>query len=267
MGYSFNDRLKQFCESKNNRLCIGLDIDPDKLIRKSNSRLKDIELLAKDIIDSTITFCPVYKPNMAFYERFGSKGYAIMERIVDYIDGRAITIADGKRGDIGNTTIQYAKAIFDTIGFDSITVSPYMGTDSIKPFIANKSKGAFVLCLTSNPSSIDLQYLNMNSKNYLYENVAELVKDLNIDGNLGLVVGATNSKDMEGLRHKSSGLPWLIPGIGAQGGSLENSISIGNKNDIGIVNISRAIIYAGNGSIEDIVQSAMHYTKKIRELL
>ena len=225
-----------------------------------------MEDFAKDIIDSTISFCPVYKPNMAFYERFGSNGYALMERLVEYINGRAITIADGKRGDIGNTTKQYAYSIFNKIGFDSITVAPYMGRDSINPFIENKEKGAFVLCLTSNKSAEDFQFAKINN-GMLYEHVAKVSVSLNIRENIGLVVGATNKHQMDELRDISPKLPWLIPGIGAQGGDLEASISIGNRNAIGIVNVSRGILYAGDGSLDTIVNSAQNYTDQIRKYL
>tara|TARA_B110000438_G_scaffold110424_1_gene108335 strand:+ start:103 stop:903 length:801 start_codon:yes stop_codon:yes gene_type:complete len=266
VSLSFNNKLKLICEARNNRLCLGLDLDPEKLSSKIGNDLENMESFAKDIIDATISFCPVYKPNLAFFERFGSKGYALMERLVDHINGRAMTIADGKRGDIGNTTNQYATAIFDTIGFDAITVAPYMGRDSIHPFIQNEEKGAFVLCLTSNASASDLQF-SKKDDDYLYEYVAKLSVELNTQSNIGLVVGATNPTQMESLRNISSGLSWLIPGIGAQGGDLEASISIGNKNGVGIVNVSRGILYAGNGSLNAIVDSAQNYTNKIREIL
>ena len=266
MASSFNNRLKAICVARNNRLCLGLDLDPEKLPAEIGNDLENMESFAKDIIDATIPFCPVYKPNLAFFERFGSKGYALMERLVEHINGRAITIADGKRGDIGNTTNQYATAIFDTIGFDAITVAPYMGRDSIRPFIQNEEKGAFVLCLTSNISATDLQF-SKNGDDYLYESVAKLSVELNTRSNIGLVVGATNPTQMELLRNISLGLSWLIPGIGAQGGDLEASISIGNKNGIGIVNVSRGILYSGNGSLDAIVESAQNYTNQIREIL
>lgn len=266
MSLSFNKKLELICQERNNRLCLGLDLDPEKLPSKTGNDLDSMESFAKDIIDSTISFCPVYKPNLAFFERFGSKGYALMERLVEHINGRAITIADGKRGDIGNTSNQYALAIFDTIGFDAITVAPYMGRDSIHPFINNEAKGAFILCLTSNPSASDLQFSKKND-NFLYEYVAKLSLELNTQNNIGLVVGATNPTQMESLRKISPGLSWLIPGIGAQGGDLEASISIGNMNGVGIVNVSRGILYAGNGSLDAIVKSAQNYTNKIREIL
>ena len=265
MKKSFNERLMSRCKETNNRLCIGLDIDPDKL-PASVSNFKSIELFIKDIIDSTIDFCPVYKPNLAFYERFGSKGFNLLENIVDFIGDRAITIADGKRGDIGNTSKHYANSIFNQFGFDAITISPYMGTDSITPFMQDKSKGVFVLCLTSNNSSKDFQFLTKNDTP-LYQLVADKTKSLNINNNLGLVVGATNDNQMLSLREKSEGLSWLIPGVGTQGGNLETSVKIGNKNSIGIINISRSIIYSGDGSINDISEAALNYTRKIRSFL
>ncbi len=266
MENNFNIKLRDICNQKNNRLCIGLDIDPDKLPESFDKSLQGLESFAKDIIDATVSFCPVYKPNMAFYERFGSAGYALVERLVDHINGRAITIADAKRGDIGNTTKQYAKAVFNSIGFDAITVAPYMGRDSIIPFIEDKTKGAFVLCLTSNKSAEELQYKTDNVTT-LYEDVANLVVELNINNNLGLVVGATKTEQMRSLRKQTQGISWLIPGIGAQGGSLEESVSIGNQNGTGIINVSRGILYAGDVSLDAIVESAKDYTKQIRETM
>ena len=174
MDKSFNQRLLEQCEKTNNRLCIGLDVDPDKLPANIKG-FQSIEDFVKDLIDSTIDFCPVYKPNLAFYERFGSKGIALLENLVKHIGERAITIADGKRGDIGNTSNHYADAMFNEFGFDSITISPYMGEDSINPFIQNRSKGAFVLCLTSNKSADDFQMIK-NNETPLYECVAKKVQ-------------------------------------------------------------------------------------------
>tara|TARA_X000001036_G_scaffold252574_1_gene235075 strand:- start:14104 stop:14898 length:795 start_codon:yes stop_codon:yes gene_type:complete len=264
MENSFNNRLLNQCNQTNNRLCIGLDIDPDKL-PSHISDLKSVESFTKEIIDATIDFCPVYKPNFAFYERFGSKGFALLENIASHIGNRAITIADAKRGDIGNTSKHYADSIFNQFGFDSITISPYMGSDAIIPFIEDETKGAFILCLTSNDSAKDFQFITENH-NQLYEIVADKTKALNNNNNLGLVVGATNKEQMLALREKNS-LPWLIPGIGVQGGDLETSIKVGNQNGIGIVNVSRSVIYSGNGSINEIYKSALNYTEQIRSFL
>ena len=177
MEKSFNEQLLEKCNETNNRLCIGLDVDPDRL-PPNISDFESIEIFIKEIIDSTIDFCPVYKPNLAFYERFGSRGLLLLENIVDYIGTRAITIADGKRGDIGNTSKHYAEAIFYEFGFDAITISPYMGSDSITPFIRDKTKGVFVLCLTSNESSKDFQFIVENDIP-LYQAVANKTKSLN----------------------------------------------------------------------------------------
>ena len=197
--------------------------------------------------------------------RFGAKGFVLLENIVTHIGDRAITIADAKRGDIGNTSKHYAHSIFDQLGFDSVTIAPYMGSDAITPFIEDETKGVFVLCLTSNNSAKDFQFITENN-NQLYETVADKTKSLNKNNNLGLVVGATNKKQMSALREKNS-LPWLIPGIGAQGGDLETSIRVGNQNGVGIVNVSRSVIYAGNGSIDEISKSALNYTEQIRSFL
>ena len=264
MENSFNNRLLDKCNLTNNRLCIGLDIDPDKL-PFCVSDLACVEDFTKDIIDSTIDFCPVYKPNFAFYERFGPKGFTLLKNIVSHIGDRAITIADAKRGDIGNTSKHYAHSIFNQFGFDSVTIAPYMGSDAITPFIEDKTKGVFVLCLTSNNSAKDFQFITENN-NQLYEFVADKTESLNKNNNLGLVVGATNKEQMSALREKNS-LPWLIPGIGAQGGDLETSIKVGNQKGVGIVNVSRSVIYAGNGSIDEISKSALDYTKQIRSFL
>ncbi len=262
----FNTLLAEACRNKNNRLCLGLDLDPDRMAPGSDTSLKGMKAFAQDVINATLDICPVYKLNLAFYERFGSKGYQLMEELVDYIGGRAVTIADGKRGDIGNTSRQYARALFETIGFDAVTVSPYMGRDSILPFIENPEKGVFVLCLTSNPGANDLQTLTSDQRS-IYLHIAELVNELNGKDNLGLVVGATNPEFMSELRTSSQGLSWLIPGIGAQGGDLETSIQVGNDGGTGIINVSRGILYAGDGSLKAVETAARDYTEQIRKLL
>ena len=153
MSLSFNKRLQEVCNEKNNRLCIGLDVDPDHFPIGRGNSIEEMETFLKNVIDGTISFCPVYKPNFAFYERFGSKGYALLERVVDHVGGRAIVIADAKRGDIGNTSRQYAKAILDDMGCDAITLSPYMGRDSIEPFIDKEDKGVFLINLPNDASN------------------------------------------------------------------------------------------------------------------
>ena len=173
---SFNDNLRNECIKKNNRLCIGLDVDNNDLKNTSLSFMKDY---IKDIIDSTIDLCPVYKINFAFYEKHGSKGFEILEDLAKFIDQRAMTIADAKRGDIGNSSKYYAEAIFNHFNFDSITVSPYMGIDSIEPFVSfNSSKGVFILTLTSNRGSENFQKKSIDKKE-LYKHVIKMSNDLN----------------------------------------------------------------------------------------
>ena len=260
----FNEKLLDICNKKNNRLCIGLDIDNRKL---DNDSLSYMQGFINEIIDATIDICPVYKINFAFYERLGSKGFDILYKINEYIGKNAITIADSKRGDIGNSSKYYAEAIFNTLDYDAITVSPYMGEDSISPFCQFKDRGVFILCLTSNPGSANFQNKIIENEK-LYIHVAKLASKMNVDNNLGLVIGATKTDKMKKVKEFSGNLPWLMPGVGFQGGSLEDSIKISSlNNSCGIINVSRGIIYAGDGSINDIRIAAVNYTKQIRELL
>ena len=262
--HNFNDKLKEICLAKNNRLCIGLDVDNTKLKDDSLSYMKDYII---EIIEHTIDLCPIYKINFSFYERYGSKGFAILEDIVKIVDKRAITIADAKRGDIGNSSKYYAKAIFEHFNFDSVTVSPYMGSDSIKPFIDYADKGIFVLGLTSNQGSLDIQKKNIENGMSVFEHVIKMAVDMNINNNVGLVIGATNDKYLEQIKRISSNLPWLMPGVGFQGGDLKKSITLGDRNGLAIINVSRGILNAGNGDILDIRNAVIDYTEKIRENL
>ena len=177
---SFNENIKNHCLQKNNRLCIGLDVDNEKLSNQSIRYMRDFIF---DIIENTIDHCPIYKINFAFYEKHGSKGYEILEKIPEFINNRAITIADAKRGDIGNSSKYYSKAILDSLGYDSITISPYMGEDSIAPFTQNLSKGIFILCLTSNSGSNDFQHLVSNNLP-LYKHVAKKANSMNLNNNI-----------------------------------------------------------------------------------
>ena len=267
MKTNYYNRLETACQSKQSYLCIGLDFDLDKMI---NSKVKDLESLEsfiKDIIDSTIDICAVYKPNFAFYEKYGPSGMKLLENIVSHINQKSIIIADAKRGDIGNTSKKYAQAIFDYYNFDAVTIAPYMGTDSIKPFVDYTEKGIYILCLTSNKSAVDFQY-KASGDSYLYEDVAKLALSLNVNDNIGLVVGATKQENMQKIKNIAPSLTWLVPGIGAQGGDLGKSVSISNLNEgIGIINVSRSIIYAGNQSIDDIRSAAIDYNNKINKFL
>jgi len=260
---NFNSLIKEKCIKKNNRLCIGLDIDNNKLTNNSTSYM---EKFIYDIIESTIDHCPIYKINFAFYEKHGSIGFKILEKIPEIINNRAVTIADAKRGDIGNSSSYYADAILNSLGYDSITVNPYMGMDSIEPFMKYQNKGVFILCLTSNRGSSDFQKMKIEDTE-LYKHVAIKANESNINNNVGIVVGATNSNYLSEIKDICGNIPWLMPGIGFQGGDLFDSIKIEGENGLSIINVSRDIIYNGCGSIEDIRLSSLKYTEKIRKLL
>ena len=267
MRDSYYSNLEKTCKAKNSRLCIGLDFDLDKMLVPSVKDLDSLESFIKDMVDSTVDICSVFKPNFAFYEKYGHHGMKLLENIVKHIDNRAIVIADAKRGDIGNTSINYAKSIFDYYGFDAITISPYMGSDSITPFIDRPEKGIYLLCLTSNKSAMDFQY-KFSNKSFLYEDVAKLALSMNDKNNIGLVVGATKKEEISKIRNIAPSLNWLVPGIGAQGGDLEEAVTISNANKSqGVINVSRSIIYAGNQSLDDIRNATLDYNKKINKYL
>ena len=266
MKTEFYQKLKKECVGKESRLCIGLDIDYDLFPDSINKTIDGSYDFIKMIVDSTHDICALYKINLGFFEQFGYKGYELMEKVVDYIDDKAITIADGKRGDIGNSSKKYAQSIFNQIGFDSATISPYMGRDSIIPFIDDTRFGAFILCLTSNPGSSDLQKKMINDSP-MYLSVLDMLKELGQD-NIGIVVGATQEDEMRKIRSEAPLIPWLIPGIGKQGGNLEMSVKIGNENGaIGIINVSRDILYHNNSSQDDIYSRTLFYHNQIKGFL
>jgi orotidine-5'-phosphate decarboxylase len=267
MKTNYYNRLEVICQNKKSHLCIGLDFDLDKMINKTINDLSSLESFIRDIIDCTHDICAVYKPNFAFYEKYGPSGMRLLENIVSHINKRSLVIADAKRGDIGNTSASYAQAIFDYYDFDAITIAPYMGTDSIEPFISDPEKGVYILCLTSNQSASDFQYKLSNNR-HLYEDVAKLALSLNKYNNLGLVVGATKKDEMNNIRKIAPSLNWLVPGIGAQGGNLKESVCISNKdNASSVINVSRSIIYSKNQTLDDIRSAAVNYNKSINKYL
>ena len=260
---SFNSRLKSVVKEKGSCLCVGLDINPEAFGSSNLSNLKEHTF---KVIDATREFAVAYKPNFAFFERWGAAGFAWLEETVVYIGKDHITIADAKRGDIGNTASQYAESIFNHFGFDCVTLSPYMGKDSIEPFIKEKNKGAFVLCRTSNPSAEDLQNKLVNGKP-LYHDVAHLINGLNKHDNLGLVVGGTAPDELLDVRAIAPEIPLLIPGIGAQGGDLKHSVKVSNRSGVGLINISRGISFVGNMTQKEIYNATKEYEKKIKEAM
>lgn len=236
-------------KAKQSMLCVGLDTDLDK-IPEHLKRLEDpIFAFNKEIIDHTLDHAVAYKLNLAFYERHGVKGWESLVKTVNYLPNDVFKIADAKRGDIGNTADMYAKAFFDQMNFDSITLSPYMGRDSIEPFLNYADKWAIVLGLTSNNGSADIQLKKMEGgSRHVYEEVIEVVSSWGNSENIMFVVGATRGESIQHIREMLPDHFFLVPGVGAQGGSLMEVCKYGLNRDAGLlINSSRGIIYSGSG--------------------
>ncbi|MEP6616862.1 MAG: orotidine-5'-phosphate decarboxylase [Ginsengibacter sp.] len=229
---------------KKTYLCVGLDTDFDKIPKHLQSLPDAVFEFNKQIIDHTQDLCVAYKINTAFYESMGAKGWDIMQRTADYIPASHLKIADAKRGDIGNTSRQYANAFFKVLNFDAITVAPYMGEDSVKPFLEFPGKWAIVLALTSNSGSADFQQQKTGDE-WLYEKVLRKVSNWGNTGNLMFVAGATKPSELQSIRKIIPDHFILVPGVGFQGGSLSEVSKYGLNDSCGLlVNVSRAIIYA-----------------------
>ncbi len=239
---------------KKSYLCVGLDTDFDKIPKHLQSHPDAIFEFNKAIIDATQDLCVAYKINTAFYEVLGAKGWDIMQRTAAYIPKEHFTIADAKRGDIGNTSSQYAKAFFETLAFDAVTVAPYMGEDSVRPFLEFDNKWAIVLGLTSNSGSKDFEQ-QQTGNGFLYEAVLGKVSSWGNEDNLMFVVGATKATVLADIRKIIPHHFLLVPGVGFQGGSLQEVSQYGLTKDCGLlVNASRAIIYASEK--EDFAEEA-----------
>jgi orotidine-5'-phosphate decarboxylase len=255
---------------KKTYLCIGLDTDIAKIPEHLLSHADPVFEFNRSIIDATKDYCVSYKINTAFYEASGAKGWETMERTVNYIPSTHFKIADAKRGDIGNTSAQYAKAFFETLNFDAITVTPYMGEDSVKPFLEHKNKWTILLGLTSNSGAKDFElkklikkedileegiHIKSHDVKYLYESVLETSSGWGTTDNLMFVVGATQANQFVNIRRLTPKHFYLVPGVGAQGGSLKDISQVALIKDCGLlVNASRAIIYASNS--EDFADEA-----------
>jgi len=250
---------------KRSYLCVGLDTDITKIPKHLLSEADPVFSFNKAIIDTTRDLCVSYKINTAFYEALGVKGWAAMERTVKYIGDEHLKIADAKRGDIGNTSNQYAKAFFETLPFDAITVAPYMGKDSVEPFLQYPDKWTIVLGLTSNEGANDFELQRLNSREHenamLYEKVLQTVSGWGYPGNLMFVVGATRADEFRNIRKLTPDHFYLVPGVGVQGGSLKDISKMAMNKDCGIlVNTSRAIIYASGK--EDFADKARTVAKE-----
>ena len=250
-------RKKQSC------LCVGLDLAPEKLPPHLGKGPEAWLNFNRSIIDSTRAHCVAYKPNWAFYEALGPEGLEVLKRTIDYIPSEHLVIADAKRGDIGNTSRKYAQAIFDTFQADAITVAPYMGEDSLQPF-QRRGKWIIALALTSNPGSADFQKLELHTGEKLYQRIISSLSSTFSNDELMFVVGATHPGELKEIRTLAPDHFFLVPGVGAQGGSVKDVCENAINKDIGLlINSSRSIIYASNGT--DYAEAAGNSARALHE--
>lgn len=253
-------------QKKKSFLCVGLDTDLDKIPQHLLAEEDPIFAFNKAIIDATHHYCVAYKPNMAFYEAYGLKGWQSLERTMAYLNTHhpeIFTIADAKRGDIGNTSTRYAKAFFETMNFDSITIAPYMGKDSVEPFLEFEDRHTILLALTSNQGAFDFQTKKVGETE-LYKEVLKTSKTYKGAERLMYVVGATKATYLQEIREIVPESFLLVPGVGAQGGSLQEVCKYGITKNVGLlVNSSRGILYASNGL--DFAEMAAMQAKEMQE--
>ena len=264
----FNEKLAKIQRKNNSLLCVGLDIDSEKIPKFLQSSANDgLVEFNKTIIENTKDIACAFKTNLAFYEALGKNGYDLLEKTIDMIPNDLIIILDGKRNDIGNTAKKYAHACYEVLGADAVTVNPYLGWDGVKPFLDYDEKCCFLLCRTSNPSAKDFQNLHVDGIT-LYMAVAQKINEWNKKGQCGAVVGATYPNELQQIRTMlEDSIPLLLPGIGKQGGDVEKTVSYGTTAQGGgaIINSSRGIIYAGSdeGYADDVRKAAVQLNDTI----
>jgi orotidine-5'-phosphate decarboxylase len=262
---TFVDKLLAASRTNKSLLCIGLDPDMDLM--------PDVSIFEfnQAIINATSDLVCAYKPNMAFYEAQGVEGLEALLETIECIPSHIPVIGDAKRGDIGNTAKAYAKGLFDIFGFDAVTINPYLGFDSVEPFLKYEDKGIFILCRTSNPGAKDFQDLVNSEGMHLYELVARKAIEWNINGNIGLVVGATYPDELKEIRKICPTMPLLIPGVGSQGGDLTQAIRDGVdiRGEKAIINVSRQVLYASKNSdfAEAARRAALDLVDKIDDVV
>lgn len=254
-------------KQKKSFLCVGLDTDLAKIPQHFHNHPNPIFEFNRQIIDATAKYTVAYKPNIAFYEALGLKGWEALKQTINYLNDQypeIFTIADAKRGDIGNTASKYAQAFFEDLNFDAITVAPYMGKDSVEPFLTYKNKHTILLTLTSNQGAFDFQTKTLENQETLYQTVVKTAKTWSNSENLMYVVGATKAEYFKEIRKIIPDSFLLVPGVGAQGGSLKEVCQYGLNNNCGLlVNSSRGIIYASSG--KDFAQAAELKAKGLQE--
>lgn len=251
-------------QTKKSFLCVGLDSDISRIPKHLLGEQDPVFSFNKAIIEATAKYCVAYKINTAFYEEVGKKGWECMEKTLELIPSNILQIADAKRGDIGNTSSMYAKAFFETLKFDAITIAPYMGKDSIQPFLDYKDKWTIILGLTSNSGAEDFEMQRLESGEFLYEKVIATASQWGNDGNTMFVTGATRAEELANIRRIIPSHFLLVPGVGAQGGSLSEVYKFGANSDIGLlVNASRSIIFASDK--EDFAEAATKEAMAMQE--
>ena len=261
---TFIEKLNNATRKNKSLLCVGLDPDQERMPDKVN-----VFEFNKAIIEATSDLVCAYKINFAFYEALGDDGMSILKQTKSFIPGDIPIIGDAKRGDIGNTAKAYAQAIFSYLDFDAATVNPYLGYDSIEPFLQYQNRGIFILCRTSNAGAVDFQSLNIETGDDkhlpLFEVVARKAGEWNVHGNIGLVVGATYPDELKVIREQHPDMPLLIPGVGAQGGDLALTVRYGvdRHGEKAIINSSRQVLYASKGM--DFAQAARQAAANLRE--
>lgn len=260
----FIKNFQQTLRARQSLLCVGLDPDLQKLPAALPQSAAGVITFCQEIITATSAFAAAFKINFAFFEALGKSGWQALHTVAAMLPNNVIKIADAKRGDIGNTARLYADAIFRELPFDAVTVNPYLGEDAAQPFLDDPSKGVFFLCRTSNSGSGTIQHFPDRTRP-LFLHVAAQVREWNKNGNAGLVVGATHPRELQQVRQVSSDLPFLIPGVGAQGGDLETAMRIGATatGDLAIINASRAIIFADAG--KNFAEAAAREARKMRD--
>jgi len=259
----FIDKLQKVQRTNKSLLCVGLDTDPQKLPKHLGTTKNAVLRFNQSIIGATQDLVCAYKINLAFYEALGERGWHILKETLAAIPPAVLTIGDGKRGDIGNTAERYAHAFYNELQFDAVTLNPYMGFDSVEPFIRTDEHGVFILALTSNEGSNDFQRLIIRGRP-LYEKVVQASLKWNTKKNIGIVVGATHPEELKPIRALAPSMPILIPGIGKQGGDLESAVHFGcdARGRLAIINASRSILFASSG--KDFADAAREETLQLR---
>ncbi len=263
---SFQDRVRKIQFRSESLLCVGLDIDPREIPVSLRATQNPTLEFAKQIIDATADLVCAYKINIAFFEAEGAEGWNNLEALSRLIPPNLLKIGDAKRGDIGNTSERYARAFFDKLNFNAVTVNPYMGYDSVEPFLKDNERGAFILALTSNAGSRDFQRLKVGKKP-LYEKVVNAASRWNSNKNVGLVVGATHARELGAIRKLVPMMPILIPGVGKQGGDLRSAVRYGctKSGDLAIINASRSVLYASSG--KDFAEASRRESLRLRDAI